>query len=174
MPETFKKVVPGDPFVIPAALYNRLVDIASEHGNPEQTVDSSALFRQTGIIRIKNASGADRARFEVLGIDNVLITPTDNLEEFKQRVLLNGSTPATGGEGKFAVLLEPIRSNEIGRAVAAGLTAVQINMTDSAHKFAEISDGDTAKLVSGTTGSARIMWAESGTGTKWAIIRIDG
>jgi len=42
---------------------------------------------------------------------------------------------------------------------------------DEDHGYADIADGDTAKLASGTSG-AYILWKEAGAGTKWAIVRL--
>ncbi|HUW33271.1 MAG TPA: hypothetical protein VM223_16810, partial [Planctomycetota bacterium] len=36
--------------------------------------------------------------------------------------------------------------------------------------YAEIADGDAAKLASAASGSAYIIWKETGTGVKWAVV----
>lgn len=168
---TFDKVTPGDPFRMPANLYNRLVDVALKADNFNQIVVPSTRIRQTGIIKVRNDSGANRERFEVLGLTSPLITPTDNLDQFQQEIALAGEAPSST-PGRYAILIEPILSGQIGRAVVQGVTQCKINVSDTSHKFAESASGDTAKLVSAATGSARILWAESGTGEKWAVVRM--
>ena len=47
-------------------------------------------------------------------------------------------------------------------------------MQDESHLYADVTDGDATKLTSGAFGSAMILWAESGTGTKWAVVQLGG
>jgi len=58
--------------------------------------------------------------------------------------------------------------------MAGGVVQVQIDVTDANHGYADVKASDNTKLASGASGSAVILWKESGTGTKWAIIRIGG
>ncbi len=98
MGDTLKKVRPGDALVIPAATFNTFVDTANDFlrrqhlqgqaGTPEP--------RQSGIVLVKNNSGADRARFDVLGVDSPVISPADNLDAFVNQVALAGVTPGAG------------------------------------------------------------------------------
>ena len=60
----------------------------------------------------------------------------------------------------------------IARAVAVGMTAVKLNIVSSTDQYADIEVGTTANLKSGSTGAAKIVWKESGTGLKWAIVRL--
>ena len=70
----------------------------------------------SGIVLVKNSSGADRDRFDILGIDGPIIAPTDNPDEFKNRVTIDGITPAMADHtGQFVILAEPIASGAIGR-----------------------------------------------------------
>ena len=41
-------------------------------------------------IMVKNNTGADRDRFDVLGISGPIISPADNLVEFQNRVAMVG------------------------------------------------------------------------------------
>ena len=68
--------------------------------------------------------------------------------------------------------MEPIANNEIGLACAEGLCPVKINVTDEDQQYADISNGETGKLKSSSTGATQILWAEPGTGVKWAIVRL--
>jgi len=81
-------------------------------------------------------------------------------------------TPAAGHTGSFVVLLEPIIDGEIGRAVVSGVTPVKVDVADEAHAYADIAVGQAGYLASGESGSALILWKETGTGQKWALVKI--
>jgi hypothetical protein len=120
-----------------------------------------------GVILVKNTSGGTVDRFGVLGLGAALITPTANAVEFKNQIVLEGDTPVASGP--FAVLLEPLLDDAIGRAVVAGAVQVQISVGEAGHTHARATTS-TSYLQSGVCGTARILWKESGTGTKWAIV----
>jgi len=168
------KVKSGDLLRIPAATFNTFVDSARDYlqrqqgtgGRPTQT------FRQTGIVPVKNNSGADRGRFAVLGIDSPIFTPSEVADTFANQVALVGVTPsASSHSGKFALLLEPVADGEIGMGCVDGVCPAVVNVTDAAHEYADTNDGTTI-LASCRSGAAQILWRESGTGLKWAIVRI--
>lgn len=124
------------------------------------------------MILIRNASGADRERFEILGVDSVIYGPTDNGEEFRNRASLVGVTPTVADhEGKFVVLLEPVAYGEIARALLLGVTPVKLDVADAADTFADVADGLCTHLVTGTAGMAHIIWKEPGTGLLWGLVR---
>ena len=170
-----KKVQSGDPLKIPAATFNTFIDAARDFRSRQQGRAQNAQpgFRQSGIVLVKNASGSDRGRFNVLGIDSPIFTPTDNEEEFKNRVALSCITPVEADHtGRFVILLEPIANNEIGLGCVHGVCPVKIDVTDEDQQYADISNGETGKLKSSSTGAAQILWVEPGTGEKWAIVRL--
>ena len=143
------KVKSGDPLEIPAETFNAFVDAAIAHRRRQQSSTQTARdsARQTDIVLVKNSSGVDRNRFNVLGVDGPLFTPTDSADEFKNRVALDGVTPAESDHlGKFVILLEPVGSGQIGRAVASGVCAVKINVQDEGDICADVNDGQAGSL----------------------------
>ncbi len=175
MGDAFRKVNPNDPLRIPAAAYNAFIDAARDLQARRQSLsaDTALAFRQTGIVLVRNDSDEDRDRFEVLGIDGPLLTPDDNLDEFQQRVVLKGKKPNRDDHlGKFVVLLEPVRQNEIGLACVDGVCPAQIDVQDEDQEFADVKDNDATALGSRDDGSAAILWKEDGTGTRWAIVQL--
>ena len=170
------KVQKGDPLIIKASTFNAFVDAAAAHRRGRFGVGRT-ITRDAGqsvVVPIKNNSGADRSRYDVLGIDGPLFDPATYPDSYKERVTLKGITPATGThEGNFAILLEPIASGEIGQAAIAGLSVVQVNVVDAdaeAFDFAEIKNATAGYLTKSATGTARVVTIQSGTGTKWAVI----
>jgi len=170
-----KKVKSGDPLVIPASTFNAFIDAAQAHQAGQRAVGGEGIrtFGHTATVRIRNDSGADIGRFGVLGIDGPVIGPDANLVEFQGRPTLKGVTPVAGThDGKFVVLLDPIGNGRIGRGCAGGVTVARVDVSDAAHGYADIDDGDASHLASASSGAAKILWKESGTGEKWALVTI--
>ncbi len=171
MGDNFKKVQTGQPLKIPAETFNAFLDAARDFRSRQQSRESQSepSFRQSGIVKVKNGSGEDRNRFEILGIDRPIFTPTDNLDTFQNDVLLVGVMP--DGEdhpGRFCILLEPLKADAIGLAVIAGVCPVRIDVQEESDTFAEVQDEDATQLKSSGSGSVTILWKESGTGeNKW-------
>jgi hypothetical protein len=180
VPRSLKKVKSGDPLIIPAQTFNAFVDAALDYRFRQQQVSAGDLYstRQTGIVLVRNDSGADRNRFDVLGISGPIITPTDNADAFKERVALSGVTPGSENEhvGRFVVLLEPVTDGGIGRAVLDGVSVVRVEMVDEDHGFADAKPDSAEVLESASSGSAQLLWVESererGSNTAWAVARI--
>ncbi|MFB3893596.1 MAG: hypothetical protein ACE15C_16405 [Phycisphaerae bacterium] len=177
MADTLAKVKPGDPLAIQAGTFNTFVDAANDflrrqHG---QAQSGTPVARQAGIILVKNGSGADRARFDVLGVDSPLFDPADDLDAFKNQVALVGVTPTEADHfGKVVILLEPVVAGEIGLAVAVGVCPVMLDVTAESDGYADVNDGDCGSLKTGTKGSATILWKVSGTGSQWGVVKLAG
>ena len=172
---TLRKVKTGDPLVIPAETFNTFIDAALDFRKRQTAVTrrSQAGHRQSGIILVKNASGADRQRFHILGLADPLITPDYNEDEFRNRVALTGELPAEADHvGRFVVLLEPLKADGVGLAFAQGLCPVKVTVESEEHGYADVNDGEAATLKSGPSGAAQILWKEAGTGEKWAVVRL--
>jgi len=162
----------GDRLEIRAPVWNKMLDAARGHQARQHSTGSTPGQDFRGVpVLIKNNSGYDRSQYDILGISGVVFAATD--DGFKQRIVLTGVTPAADShEGKFAVLAEPIGDGDIGPAIVDGMTICQVDITDTTHEYADIADGDAAQLTSAKSGPVQILWIESGTGTKWAVVRI--
>lgn len=171
-----RKVQPGEPLVIPADTYNTFIDVAQDYQNRQlnrQQHTTLSNSRDGDMILIKNNSGADRARFEVLGINAPLVLPTDNLDQFVNQPALSGVTPTSANHwGRFVILAEPIRNGALGRAWVSGVCPAKVDIVDEEHWHADITSYSCAHLTSDIDGPAQILWKESGTGVKWTIVRL--
>ena len=177
MSSALRKVRSGDPLVIPAAAYNAFIDAALDFRQRTAHLGqgSQPSFSQASIVLVRNDSGSNQNRMAVLGVDAPIIDPSANEEEFRNRVALSCVTPEEGThEGRFVVLAEPIANGKIGRAYAAGVCPVKIDVPDEEHewRYAEIADGITGNLKVSMQGSATILWRAGGTGVQWAVIRL--
>jgi hypothetical protein len=169
---TLNKVRAGDPLVIPAQTFNAFVDAATDFQNRQlgrqRTERPNA--RDSNFALIKNASGADRARFEILGIETPVIGPADNLGQFLERPALAGVVPTAAHTGRFAILAEPVANGALGWAWLSGVCPVRINVVSADHWQADVADGSAAHLQSGS-GAAQILWKDAGTAVRWAVVR---
>lgn len=176
MGDPFRKMVPGQRLSgVSARTWNRLMDAANRvpFGDPSAPPPPVALDPAT--VWIRNATGARTSRFAVLSIDGPVVEPTEDEDSSLQDVMVDGATPAAAGE-PFAVAPGALDDGEMGRAVSAGTSWVQVNVTNSAHGWATTENGRTDRLQSqadnATNASVRIIWKESGTGTKWALVEL--
>jgi hypothetical protein len=173
-----RKVKPGDSLQIPAAAYNAFIDAAIAHRNSGVGGAGAGQrrFRQADIVKVRNDSGSAVVRFGVLGIDAPIILPEDAATEaeFIGCVALSGITPALADHaGRFVILLEPLADGQIGRAWAAGVCQVKINVDeDKDWRYADVADGESGYLEPSNTGSAAILWRAGGTGQQWAVVRL--
>jgi len=177
MTSVLRKVRPGDPLKIPAGTFNTFIDAARDYQarQHQQGQGSRAAVRHSGLLLVRNDSGADRLRFDVLGVSGPVFDPAADEEAFKNQHALAGVTPTEAGHtGKFVVLLEPVAAGAIGLACAEGVCPVHIYVEDAALKFADVNNGTAASLKTSRTGSATILWKAGSTGTVWAVVKIAG
>ncbi len=166
--DIYRTKVFGDPLNFPAELYNKLTEKA-QGLDFDRSQDEPPFNRSNVIVKVRNQSGGNLDRFAILQVDVATILPTENPDEFKSKTLLDGITP-TGG-GKFVILLEPIASGEIGRAVISGASPVQLSSSGVGLAFCDSENANSATLVPGSTGSARILWTETTGSDYWAVVR---
>ena len=169
----YPKLPPGSPVTaFSISAYNDMLDML-QRDSAARRGGTHPLLRNTGIVRVKNDSGADVSWLGVLGIDAPLYTPTDNLDEFKSRVILSCDTPDIDDHpGKWCVAAGAIADGEMGLAFVSGVCPAIINVVDAAHPCVDIADADD-ELNSGWWGAGQILWQETGTGSgKRALIRI--
>lgn len=179
----YKRVNRGDRLAIPAPTWNALMGLLQpnyipKRSNPGSTI--KGLYTRNpyiaSTIRVRNDHTAI-GPYSVLGIETTTIinpaTSANTLQGWKEKPTVAGDLPALATHlGKFVVTLEYADASAFVTAVASGIVAVQIDVLDADHRYADVKDADAAKLQSRAMGAARIIWKESGTGTKWAIVNI--
>lgn len=171
--DPFKKVSAGQPLKIPAQTFNTFLDAARDFKERQRSTTAPELAESPPYIpvKIKNNSGADRDRFDVLGLGPPLFDPTDNIDEFKNHFVFSGVEPSCH-HGRFVVLTRSIPAGKIGEGVLWGVTPVKINVTtlDPQYQFADVEDDEFSRLRMVRNGTARILWKEPGTGVVWALV----
>lgn len=170
------RVQSGQKLVIPARTWNTVLDATEEYlrrrGDMGGGMGTGQAASST-IVLIKNTSGADVDRMNVLGISAPAILPSENADQFAHHPALVGVTPDLDSHaGRFAVTLEPIKNNEIGMACVSGLCVVHLAITDGTDQFADVNNGTAASLKSGPAGSASILWQAGTSGTVLALVKL--
>jgi len=173
----FSHVQPGQKRVMPAAVWNAFLD-ASDYVRQMQASGGAIAGGSPAnysVKPIRNDSGSTAGWLEVLGIGDPLYGPSDNLDEFRSRPAFKGVTPTISSHtGKFAICLEPIADDGIGMALVSGVVPVKVYVGtgEEWYGFADVKDGYGSYLTLLPCGSAQVLWKESGTGAKWAIVRL--
>jgi len=168
------KVKRGQKIIFRAEHWNAFADAANAHLARQLGQAAGELrFPPSAItVPVKNVSFADRGRFEVLGIDDVLFDPTDDEDAFlREPFAFEGCKPDEDDHaGRFVILVGPVKANKIGRAFLQGLTPVKVEVTDETHTYADVLDGSCTKLASRQHGAAKVLWKQPGVGEKWAVV----
>lgn len=170
---TRTKPVSGDPLRIAARDWSDVLDLidarADVLANPLEHPS-----RSRDVIRVKNQVGSNLSRWSVVAVGNPVIAVATNLQRFQESLLFDGDSPTSSGD--FAILLQPLPTGEIGHAVVSGIVPVQVDVSSEADSAgwdrAHAAAASTDKLVLDSTGSAKVLYRESGTGTKWAMVRL--
>ena len=176
MSEPLKKVRTGERLRIPASTYNAFIDAAQAHRNQQGALARTGRdVAPDGTILVRNDTGVDQSQFAILGLNGPLFEPT-SLQAFKNHPrIVKAIAPATGThDNMFVVLAQPIAAGKMGRAYISGVYLAKVNVTDAGHAYATITDSETGYFTSGASGPVQILWKESGTGQKWAQIRLGG
>lgn len=129
--------------------------------------------RATDYILIENEIADDIDQFDLVGLGDVRIDPTDNEAEFLRSEIYEAEEydARVHGMDRLAIVLEPVAqsSTKLVRAVSSGHVQVKITINDATHDFAIPRHGE-AQMSSSTDGFP-IIYKESGTGAdKWAIV----
>ena len=79
-------------------------------------------------------------------------------------------------EGKpYAILLEPLAKDQIGRAMVLGIVPAKVTIQDADDQYAVPIPGSTSGgLKSDSTGVARILWKAGGAGSQWCLLQLGG
>jgi len=183
LPSDLDHVSAGQSFAPTAETWNAFIDAAVAHrgqklGREGGEPRTRALVPSTRCrVKYDASSVSTLSAFSVLSYGSALVDPSTDLAS---RLFANASPTFTGAtptaatvRRPFVVTAAPIQGGAIGEAIAHGLAVVQVEITSAAHTRAKPIVGSTAKLTSCSAGGVPIVWSESGTGTKWAIVMLD-
>lgn len=173
-----RKVRPGDKLEIPAAAYNAFVDAARDTSQRQHDLARALAIgeaRRQDYVLIRNESGGARDRCDILGINGVLVKPTENLDEFKGRIVLRCGMPQPYKHRDcFVVLLDAVPNGGIGRACVSGVCITRVIMNNEMDKYA-VPHASAGIMYSGF-GTNRLLWVEPPEERQnpwaWCVVRI--
>src|SRR5690606_27420873 len=138
---TITRVAPGQEWAPrPASQENEIADAVNwvtAHRRGD-TFDRPSRQRDYGIIALRNQSGSDIARGQVLAIAGPMITtePASLPQHYMGRPVHDGTLPSVPTRLAVAVADEEVASGAIGRFVAQGLCVAKVNVTATWHRRA--------------------------------------
>jgi hypothetical protein len=155
---------------------NELAQAVNLLSAPVLGVPEPQMFlRPPGLVWIHNSTGYELHAYSIVGIGTTLpVAPATDLDQFLDMPHVDGVDPTTDHVGKFAITQEEIPIGGNGFALVTGVSVCQLSVTAEADKYADVAANDRDKLVTGSSGFARILAKESGTGTKWGVVRLSG
>lgn len=168
MPDPLAPLSPGDPLPTSSRTWNAILRAASAHRQPHRPDQSRPPVRSTGYVEALalNNTGSDLREHKpaaVVGAGGYDLLDDGPAAHWLGRPCLTLDTP-TGPGDHIAVTLEAIPAGRFGRVAVSGWCAVDVDVTDAAHRFAAPSaTAGTDALVSGGSGPVRII--PTGTGT---------
>lgn len=167
----YRRLRPGDGLeAISATAYNAMLDML-EGGSSHSTspLSETAGGGPFNAVLAKNNTGNALPAFGIVRLAQPLFLPSDVLANFQRRYAYSALKPT--GPSNFAVMLSKAGAGDLKHASIAGVAPVTIDVQDEDHDRAAPINNDSQKLASGFAGTAEILWKESGTGLKQAVIR---
>lgn len=198
---TLRKVAPGDEFDgISAATWNALVDAARHHINPNDTDEAEQVeVNNQYLIDIRNETDELVERFSPLGLDEVVVAPTDDPAnpstiQFISEPVFKGVIPTFDHRSRFAILqeslqpaaaevLDPVTGDVVtpaydgmtGRALLYGITPARVDVKNLQHRFAQPKELN-AEMQTVSFGGARVLWPPQfvSLGEQWTLLLLTG
>ena len=174
----FDKVSAGQKFKPKAKAWNAFIDAALYVKNQQggMTVDAGKRQAKAGIVLVHNTSDDDMPVFAPMYISGPIVEVEDEETALK---FMDG-IPAFAVD-KFSeeddlkkplvILQQPIKSDEMGKALIFGITPVRISNADDDGDFADPDVEDGTGFSTTSSGSCRILWQGEGDDS-WAIVQM--
>ncbi|MCC9655278.1 hypothetical protein [Rhodopirellula halodulae] len=157
---------------IQASTWNKVESFFDGEGTSYKGVDALPLDSRCSVLNIKNSSGVNLLRGQILSWSSVVYNHSYDSTEYWRRPTLQGKLPAFPQDAeKIAVLQEPIKNGEIGLAAVGGITPAVVDIKKVGDAYAYL--GDSANnLISSTSGDAKILQAEGGLGPQFCLVSL--
>lgn len=180
----WRHVFPGDTVRFQAPLENATRDAANtEHMRQTSEVNERPdRRREHTVARIRNLTGLDLERGDVVALTDMVITPDDDLDAWFHRPLFDGELPPeTGLRGKLGVLLEPCAAATedqvfVASVVVSGWAHAKLQLENAAHTHAALEyDSEHLQSTSDTGAPCEILWREEPEEVPaevWAVVRV--
>lgn len=176
--DPFKHVSSGQPLSISATGWNAAMSAARhiQIAGLSRGGSVDRFHRDPSFVWIRNDSDSDILSYAVLGIDGVVFDYDDSADEFlSHKVVLKGVKPALPDhKHNYAIPIEIIPQDHIGRAIISGAVQVQIEIESLDHRNALVEDSNGSSLVSTSGSGIPIIFRPEKLGQQWCVIRAGG
>lgn len=170
--DDLRKVRPGDRLRVTSKAWNRVVDGLAV--KPEFDASSNGYTPINFRVMCRNQTGQAVPRWGILQITGIAVPVPGGDQQFQDWPAIVGATPATG-PAPYVVAIEPMADGVMGRVAIDGVVQVKLEVVHAMHGYANPKPGSVAEMKSDHSGTAEILWKESGTGSdKWALVRFNG
>ncbi len=169
----FQHVRSGERIVIPAQTYNAMLDAAQAHRNRGINLSPHGPAFDSLFVHVENATGKSLERFDIVGLDGP--SETQNLDAFCNQIGFKGIVPKKEHAQRFAVIQQDAAPGMMVRACISGVTIAKINVYKAPKDLVGLSCSAVPEKTSNLElggGGASVLWIDSGTGGKWAIIHL--
>jgi len=159
----YTKVLSGQALNIRADTYNSFIDAAKQNQQNQEFGGSPQTDNQQQYsnIRLKNDTDDDYSKFDVVGLGSSLFTFAENEADYKTSTTLQlEALDIADHTDDYAILTTNINAGEIGEAIIIGSYRANILVVDTAHEYAEITDGEVY-LTSCEYGSIAVLDKDS-------------
>lgn len=159
-----EKVSPGELIEPAAKTWNEMVDAKDDYLRRKATAVGNASSYPAGV-KVKNNTGGALRKGSVVAFAGY---PLGNQYLSQDYLWLNGTVPTANSNG-FGIVTQAIAGGAFGPCLTTGTCMAVVNVTNTSHKFANLSNGTT--LQSAESGPVRIDYAP-GTGVVDCIVTI--
>ena len=175
----FDKVSAGQKFKPKAKAWNAFIDAALYVKNQQggMTVDAGKRQVRAGIVLVHNTSDDDMPVFAPMYISGPIVEVEDEETALKfmdgiPAFAVDQFSEEEDLEKPLVILQQPIKSDEMGKALIFGITPVRLTNTDEDGDYAipELEDG--TGMATAATGNCRILWQGDGDEV-WAIVLLN-
>lgn len=176
----FLKVNKGQKFQPTASTWNGFVDAANWVQQQQQNTlqNIQRLQNQTGMVLAKNVDSSDADMLGVVALTGIQIKP--NGEQAERTFIADVPffqfervTEDNKNQGyATAILQQPIKEGESGKALVMGVTPAYVNIQNDNHGFAVADTSTSFGLKSSSDGDIKILWKPSGTGKQLCMVAV--
>ena len=174
----FDKVSVGQKFKPKAKAWNAFIDAALYVKNQQggMTVDAGKRQVRAGIVLVHNTSEDDMPVFAPMYISGPIVEVEDEETALKfmdgiPAFAVDKFSEEEDVEKTLVILQQPIKSDEMGKALIFGITPVRISNADDDGDFAIPDTEDGTGFATASSGSCRILW-QGDDDEAWAIVQM--
>jgi len=175
MPDPLGSVIAGhiSPLVKDAAAVNAVLESARGYRAVKQRKAGPGKVGPTplapaNLVMVENTTGGTIPVWSVLTPSGFTIDPVAHPFETRRHPTFTASAPVTERDA-VVITVDSIPAGGIGRAVAAGVAVAEVEITDTAHRYARAVPGNLFRMTSADTGPA-YLYAPGGLGTRKTLV----